>query len=936
MERGRYPKELTYRPGSQPMDKGVMGVDFGSSFGEKEVVDLDCDDDDFDELNCLPPKSSQPGRATSRPPIPEKREKRETDEVIRTLKFYKNKKPDADTPTSKENTRRAADKKAAVLLAQSKNAVASSSTRPLRDNAASRNRSPDSRLAAKHGDEKVRSTPDAKPPRPRPRPRVPPTPQPKPVLKRTISVVSIPESPKKPENAGFPAPSPIADSKNGLEKKKKRLIADFGRREGKGKEREREMTQKYPQEGLSPFSSPTKSLSCFLPSPLGTPNHKEKLSSNGFPAPSPLRPEGSARTRREAFPMNTQDFDGISSPVKRRSLGSDSDDERDRKRYKNHPVVVSGDYEEDDSELLFISPGTDPKTLCPYCDTPLPAQPTPLLTRLLEQTFKKSYRDARPSNPLGRKAPMGVFVTVCQRHRFESETLPEAEARGWPKFIDWAGLTGRVLAMRGALEGILADPGDPIVYGNDNDGEQKVGSQPGKRGPRMRCLFWKDLVMELKTKGSKGVKGVQGQFANFEKTQPGYYGELGSVIIHQTLYDMFPLTNIDPVLVDPLTPNEFIQRILVPEVGMRLVIEDMDLDSEDRTDKKRAVAVLRDSASYGVAMFPEDGGDWAGVSGKKNREDDEAMGVADLMVMERARKRRKELEIEEREEDEAWQAQQEREEAEKQRAKAEVAKEKRRARRKAKEKEKEAEPVVVDLTTRPRPRPLPKNKAKATVAADPASGMDTGSGMDTDSSSDPRPSRNDSDMEMMAVSSSQSSPEVEAVATPRPRSPRGNKVKSPAETFDDDSDFPLEVAAAAPSKRVKAKPKAKSSKRTTESSEPEVESDAGKVRISPRPRSPSASLTSGKRLTRGISVLDLCSSSEGGSGVDNANPKPRKAERVAPTPRRKPRKSIPQLPASSDEDDDVQATPRATVGVASSSSFRPLDAARRRAPAAKG
>jgi hypothetical protein len=112
---------------------------------------------------------------------------------------------------------------------------------------------------------------------------------------------------------------------------------------------------------------------------------------------------------------------------------------------------------------------------------------------------------------------------------------------------------------------------------------------------------------------------------------------------------MFPLTAVDPDLVDPLTPNEFIQRILVPEVGMRLVMEDMDLNPDNKSDKKRAVTVLRESASYGVAMFPEDGGDWAGASGKKKDDDDEeAMGGADRMVMERARKRRKELEIEER------------------------------------------------------------------------------------------------------------------------------------------------------------------------------------------------------------------------------------------------------------------------------------------------
>ncbi|KAJ7188773.1 RTC4-like domain-containing protein [Mycena filopes] len=934
MEAARYAKVMAFRPGSQQAGKGSLYEDLGTDFGPK-MVNLDSDD----ELNSLPPRSSQPMRAISPPPVKQK-VKRDMDDVLKDLKFKK--KSDADAPTSKENTQRAADRKAAVLAARdSKNAVASSSTttRPLRDNAASRNRSPDApRPVRRGGNEK--STADANPPRPKPRARVPPTSHPKQPVKRTTSVVSIPDSPvgkgKKPERPG--------DTLKGkgrevdVPPKKKRAIANSEGRglggKGKGKDTERSF-EMFP--GVSPLSSPVKNPSAFLPSPLGTPIRKQKLqSSSDFPAPSPLRP---AKKRRdmEEFPMNTQDFRDVSSPGKRRSLGSDSDEERDRKRYKNQPVVVAADYDEEDSELLFISPNTDPKTLCPYCDTPLPAQPTPLLTRLLEQTFKKSYRDARPSNPLGRKAPMGVFVTVCQRHRFESETLPQAEARGWPKFIEWAGLEGRVLAMREDLESILADPGDPIVYGNDQDGEEKqqVGSQPGKKGPRMRCLFWKDLVKDLKMKGSKGVKGVQGQFANFEKTQPGYYGELGSVIIHQALYDMFPLTTIDPNLVDPLTPNEFIQRILVPEVGMRLVIEDMDLNPEARSDKKQAVAVLRESASYGVAMFPEDGGDLAGGSGKKSRGDDDGMAVAELMVMERARKRRKELEIEEREEDEAWQAQQE--EVEKQRVKAELAKEKRRAKRKAKAKEAEPEPVVVDLTTRPRPRPVPKNKPKSTVVTDSGSGMDTASGMDTDSSAAPKATTRD--MEVMAISSSESSAAVEAVATPKPRSrsrsQRVNKVESAAEPSSD-SDFPLEVAKVGAIKPVKAKAKPKASRVTTmAASEPEVESDVPRVRTSPRPRSPSASLTSGKRSTRGSSVLDLCSSSEGDSGAGEATRKPRKAQRVA-APRRRPRKSN-ELPASTDEDeDDVEATPRPNATGASSLNFKPLDAARRRAPAAKG
>ncbi|KAJ7772040.1 RTC4-like domain-containing protein [Mycena maculata] len=696
---------------------------------------------------------------------------------------------------------------------------------------------------------------------------------------------------KGKEVAEFPAMSPLFDHAGGSRK-------------------EKEKGYPFP----SPLCSPAKRTTNFLPSPLGTPirNRDEgKLATSEFPAPSPLRPVANPKPKRaeaRPFPMNTQSFED--TPGKRRSVGSESDDERDRKRYKNQPVVLAESYEyEEDSELLFISPGTDPKTLCPYCDTPLPAEPTPCLTRLLEQTFNKSYRDPRPSNPLGRKAPMGVFVAVCQRHRFESQTLPEAEERGWPKSIDWGGLKGRVQAMKRDISRILSDPGDPIVYGTDEKATKDRSEARRKKGPRMRCIFWKDLVKDLKTSGTKGVKGMKGQFANFEKTQPGYYGELGSMILHQTLYDMFPLDTIDADLVDPLTPNEFIQRILVPEVGMRLVMEDMSLDVDNREDRQRAVAVLRESAGYGVAMFPEDGGEWGG---KKKHDADEVMGVADLMIMERARRRRKELEIEEREEDEMFRLQEEENEAEKKRKTAE----KRRSR---KGKEKDDGPMVVDQKTvpRPRPRPVPKNKGKPTHTA-----ASTTSGMDTDSSSDPTPSRIDSDTEM----TEQSIAERASGSAPKPRMLPPKRVET-----SDSEDF-CEVLAVSPGKRRKPKHKSSATAASSDLERHKFDSDLG-VKTSSRRRSPSVQLNSSKRATRGGSVVNLCSSSEDG-GVSSDEPsEPRNS-------RRKPRKL---LPVSSEEDpgEEDATTPRAKGShiraASASSNFFPLEvAARRRAAVAKG
>jgi hypothetical protein len=183
------------------------------------------------------------------------------------------------------------------------------------------------------------------------------------------------------------------------------------------------------------------------------------------------------------------------------------------------------------------------------------------------------------------------------------------------------------------------------------------------------------------------------------------------VIIHQTLFDMFPLASFDPTRILPLTSNEFILRILVPEVALRLIMEDRDLEGDD--GMQQALIVLRESSTYGVAMFPEDGGE--GITGRKRRDD--AMWVGDKIVMERARKRRKELEEEE-----------EQEEREETRRIAEIeagveTQVKKRGGKKRKGKQKEEQSLEEQPPVeRPRPRPRPVAKASSSMSVLPLSG----------------------------------------------------------------------------------------------------------------------------------------------------------------------------------------------------------------------
>jgi len=119
---------------------------------------------------------------------------------------------------------------------------------------------------------------------------------------------------------------------------------------------------------------------------------------------------------------------------------------------------------------------------------------------------------------------------------------------------------------------------------------------------------------------------------------------------------MFPPSSMNANLIAPLTGNEFMEKILVPEVALRLIMEDRGLEGED--GKMDSLTILRESSSYGVFMFPEDGGEW---SGQRRKAEDNQLGVGDMIVMQRAMKRRRELEEEREEEEKMLQSEQERE-----------------------------------------------------------------------------------------------------------------------------------------------------------------------------------------------------------------------------------------------------------------------------------
>ena len=112
------------------------------------------------------------------------------------------------------------------------------------------------------------------------------------------------------------------------------------------------------------------------------------------------------------------------------------------------------------------------------------------------------------------------------------------------------------------------------------------------------------------------------------------YGEIGYSIIHQTVQSLFPAVKMDPSLFMPLTWISFLQRVLIPETALLLIMEDLKVKGEEGSQE--ALKVLQESSEYGAGMFPDN-----------DEEEENCITVADKIVMKRALKKQKNIRVEE-------------------------------------------------------------------------------------------------------------------------------------------------------------------------------------------------------------------------------------------------------------------------------------------------
>ena len=84
--------------------------------------------------------------------------------------------------------------------------------------------------------------------------------------------------------------------------------------------------------------------------------------------------------------------------------------------------------------------------------------------------------------------------------------------------------------------------------------------------------------------------------------KPGYYGSKGEIVIATTLIKLFIETNILTFEVSkPLKPIDYLHEILVPEVIIRLIIQDFN----EKLSLEEARNIMKNSADFGAYMYNE-------------------------------------------------------------------------------------------------------------------------------------------------------------------------------------------------------------------------------------------------------------------------------------------------------------------------------------------
>lgn len=167
----------------------------------------------------------------------------------------------------------------------------------------------------------------------------------------------------------------------------------------------------------------------------------------------------------------------------------------------------------------------------------------------------------------------------CRIHVAEENIVPAGLERNYPLFIRFNELPDRIRRMEPELLGII-------------------------RGT-VASPYLDRALANYRTMGH-GARNPQAVLAGVQMTLPGYYGSKGSSKIVEVLVKMFIETQIlTHESARPQVPIEYIQQVLVPETGVRLILEDRrdgvggGGEGEGELTVEEAQAIMLDSVEFG-------------------------------------------------------------------------------------------------------------------------------------------------------------------------------------------------------------------------------------------------------------------------------------------------------------------------------------------------
>jgi hypothetical protein len=183
-------------------------------------------------------------------------------------------------------------------------------------------------------------------------------------------------------------------------------------------------------------------------------------------------------------------------------------------------------------------------------------------------------------------------------HHAETNIVPLGVRAGYPLNIDFEAIPNRIEDMKEDLQNIIRGQLESWFRNLALSVYNEVGSRKATtpmvlmgRSEELRVRVFKILIYYML------IFIVIMLTANILFLKPGYYGSKGEIVIATALTKLFIETKIlTPEVSKPLKPIDYLHEILVPEVVIRLIIQDFN----ENLSLEEARGIMKNSADFGA------------------------------------------------------------------------------------------------------------------------------------------------------------------------------------------------------------------------------------------------------------------------------------------------------------------------------------------------